>query len=131
VVACGTLGHGQALLLMVRGDPAVVSRPSACAAPHRRSVRDGCREYSTGFVGWIGHAPMSRRLSTGTTLPSPTLDTVFPWRSTWPTLPRHVATDATLFAGAWCRLCGRRTLPPSGARPRDGSLASQTSAPGT
>jgi hypothetical protein len=78
----------------------------------------------------IGEAPLRRLLSRGNPSPYTTFDHFFPWRAAWQTPPLTGAADAALFSGVWGRLCGRRTIHPSGSRLLDVSLARHTSAPG-
>ena len=80
----------------------------------------------------FGKAPIRRLLSRGKTPPLRNFWLLF-FRCVPPDLlhSRLVAADASLFSCVWCRLCRRRTIHPSGSRPRDVSPAGQTSAPGT
>jgi hypothetical protein len=98
----------------------------ACALRHLRLCR-----HREKVVKRLANAPIRRLLSRGKTLPYTTFDHVFPWRAAWHTPPRLVAADASRYSCVWRRRCGRRPSHPAGLGPRDVSLASQTSAPGT
>ena len=79
----------------------------------------------------IGKSPIRRLLSRGNTSPFTTFDSFFPLRSARHTPPPTCGLRRIRVFFAWCRLCGRRTIHPSGSRPLDVSLLRQTSAPGT
>jgi len=133
----GRAGQSQSattVMLKTSRDQAVNRVPDTkeptVASTHRRAFFLMIEQPSDKFLPVVGPRQRPERLSRGHTSPYTTFDNFLPWRLAWHT-PRRVAADASLFSCLWCRPCGRRTIHPSGSRPRDVSRASQTSAPGT